>query len=80
VRHEEPRNAAAARDAEGRHLRRQRRLLVVPLQALQRGDHLLAAGKLGAAGIGAEFALAAEPHHDHARQNTQNTSCATTLQ
>jgi hypothetical protein len=41
------------------------------LQALQRGDHLLAAGQVGAAGIGAELALAREPHHDDAGEDAQ---------
>src|SRR5688500_19527266 len=41
-------------------------------KALQRGDHLVAARQLRAAGIGAELALAAEPHDDHAGEYSQH--------
>ena len=41
-------------------------------QAFQRADHRVAARQLRAAGVGAEFALAREPHDDHARENAEH--------
>ena len=41
-------------------------------QALQRGDHLVAAGQLGTAGVGAELAPAAEPHRDHRGEQAEH--------
>src|SRR5690606_24659742 len=54
----------AAVDAEGLHLIGHF-AGVRGLQAAQGGDHLAAAGELGAAGVGAELAPAREPHDDH---------------
>ena len=54
------------------HRLRQSRRLVRDFQPLQRADHLLAAGQLRPARIGAEFALTAEPHHDDAGQDAQH--------
>src|SRR5690606_38233763 len=59
--HEKPSHGAAATDPERLHLRGQGALLVHRLQALQRGDHLLAAGQPGSASIGAELPATAEP-------------------
>ena len=62
----------AAGDAEGGDLFRQDGLLVIHLQALQRGDHFLATSQRRATGVGTEFALAADPGHDHARQHAED--------
>src|SRR5262249_50920530 len=72
MRHEEPHDAAAARDSKCLDLFGQRRLLLIELETLQRGDHLLASGKSCATRVGPELALAGEPHHDHACQETEH--------
>src|SRR5690606_11929755 len=70
----QPAQAVAHRtaDAESRDLLGQGVLALVERQALQRRDHLLAAGERGAAGVGAELAMAREPHRDHAREQAEH--------
>src|SRR5690349_4599722 len=60
----------AAGNTEGCELLRQR-LGMALLQALERADHVLAAGQLGAAGIGAKFTITREPRNDHTGQNSE---------
>ena len=72
VSHEQSCKTVAAGDAESGDLFRQGGLFVIDLQPLQRGDHLLPPGQARAARIGAELALAREPHHDDAGQYAQH--------
>ncbi len=62
--------ADAAADAEGGELAgRQVLRLAGSLQAAQGVGHLPVAGEVRAAGVGLEFPVAGEPHHDHGRQD-----------
>src|SRR6185436_7078428 len=71
MRHEEPRNSAAAGDAERLHGLRQRGLAVHALQAAQRLNHRLATCKLRTARVRTELALPREPHQDHRGENAE---------
>ena len=62
---------AAALDAQRGHLRRQVGRLLHGAQPLQGTDHAATSGQLRTTGVGAELALAAEPHHDHGSQEAQ---------
>src|SRR5687767_828762 len=71
--HEQPLQSMADRtaDAERSHLVRQR-LRTLLAQAFERADHRVATFQLRAAGVGAELALAREPHDDHAREDAEH--------
>ncbi len=62
---------AAAVDAEGRHLVRQR-TGTLHTQTFERRDHGIAVGEIGTARVGAEFTMTREPHHDHRRENAEH--------
>lgn len=49
---------------------------VVEREPLQRGDHLLPAGQMGA-GVGAEFAAPREPHRDHRGEQAEHLISST---
>src|SRR5687767_12664528 len=63
--------APAPGDAEGGHLVGQRSGMALP-QALECADHVLPAREPGAARVGAELALAGEPHHDDRGEKTEH--------
>jgi hypothetical protein len=73
VGHEQALDAAAitTADAEGRHFFRQG-CGMLRVQPFQRGDHVLSPGEGGAALVGAEFALAREPHDDDRGENAEH--------
>ena len=65
--------AHAAVDAECGHFAGQfHRYALFRAQVFQRGNHVAGPGQLRCCGIGAEFALAREPHDDNAGQNAQD--------
>ncbi len=70
VAHEHAFNAAAV-NAERGELAGQFTRFLRALQGLQGGDHVLTSGELRAAGVGAEFAITREPHHQHGSENRQ---------
>src|SRR3569623_3785092 len=71
--HEQPLQTVleSAGNTERRQLLGQR-LGMGPGETLQRRDHLLASRQKGTAGVGAELAIAAEPHHDDAGEYAQH--------
>src|SRR3970040_1484798 len=74
MRHKQPLPAAVAPpgNTEGRHLVRQLGRFMRRLEALERRDHFVATSQFCTAGVRAKFALATEPHDNHARENTED--------
>ena len=74
MRHEQPAQAVthAAGNPECLHLLRQGAGADIHRQSFQRRDHFVAAGQLGAARIGTEFAPARKPHRDDAGQHAEH--------
>src|SRR5690625_5001013 len=73
--HEKPLQTGILSTCDAKSLHRFRqgtRLLRIPLQALERSDHALAATQPGARFISPELSPSREPEHDHGGQDGKN--------